>query len=307
MDVAFVVTTRLVESNRRPVVGVDGPVQGADVCFDHHTTGERVNLLAVPEAVPFPGTIATTMLDSDAIISAAVVLLRGKGENSEVRAVREALYEAAHYCDYLLPSGNYPQAEEAGLGLHCWLKEKGFTLGEVRAWAVGELRPDGNKRLRPVPSQRTQSEVFRDLTLALVTAIQRGSLPRDFTYMERLKEMEREAKRAILRVEGNVTVLSPDRYIDPLALYHVVDTDLVVIMGKLANGVFRYSIGVHPRAYSRRDLRPVFDRLNTLEPGWGGRANAGGSPFVNGSRISVDDLLALLTSSELKVRSGGMR
>lgn len=311
MDVEFLVSTAPVISSRQPVIGVDGPAQGADLCFDHHATGEPVNLLVIPEEVPFPGTIATTMLDSDAILSAAVVLLRAQGEGAAVRLVLSnvegpvldsdpvtvwpILYEAAHYCDHLIPSGQYPEAERSGLGLHCWLKEKGFTLGEVRAWARGELKPDGKGGLRPVPSEATKAGVFRELTFALLTAIRQGVLPCDFSYLDRLAGMEEKTRQAVRQVEGCVTVLVPEGYIDPLALYRVVDTDLMLIIAEpLSSGAFRYSVGVHPRAYTRIDLRPIFARLIAREPGWGGRANAGGSPFETGSHIPLDDLLVLL-------------
>lgn len=294
MDVEFLVTaTGDLGAARRPVIGVDGPVQGAHLCFDHHATGEPVNLLAVPDVVPVPGTIATTMLDGDAVISAAVVFLRALGEGAAVPAQWEPLYEAAHYCDHLVPSGRHPAAERAGLGLHCWLKDRGFTLGEVLAWAGGELEPDGETAWRPALSDRTRSRVFEQLTLAVVTAIRRQALPCDFRYLERLDGMAQEARSAIDRVEGCVTVLRPARYVDPLALYRVVDTDLVVIAGTLRDGASRYSLGVHPRAYGRLDLRPALRWLDGREPGWGGRSNAGGSP-PGGSRLDVADVVVLL-------------
>ncbi len=290
----FVVTEARIEGFPRPVVGVDGPVQGADVSFDHHATGEPVNLLAIPEAVPLPGTIATTMLDSDAVISAAVVLLRARNEHDAVQAVWALLYEAAHFCDHLIPSGQYLEVERAGLGLHCWLKAKGFSLGESLARAAGELREDSRGQLRPSPSFETKSRVFGELTLELVAAIRAKSLPCDFDYLDRLAAMEDEARRGIHRVDGCVTVLTLDSYVDPLALYRVIDTDVSVIAGSTPDGASHYTIGVHPRAYGRVDLTTVFARLSKREPGWGGRSNAGGSPLGKGSGLGLDELLTIL-------------
>jgi hypothetical protein len=296
MEVDFVVSTEPLRDGKPPVIGVDGPVRGADLCFDHHATGEPVNLLAVPEVVPWPGTIATTSLDSDAVISAAVVLLRAGAEHGAVRAVWAPLYEAAHFCDHLIPSGRHPEAERAGLGLHCWLKERGFARAEALARAAGEVREDSRGQLRPAPSSGTKGTVFKELTLELLAAIRRGSLPCDFRYLDRLAGMEEEARRGVRQVDGRVTVLVLDGYVDPLALYRVVDTDVVVVVGAQADGTWRYSIGVHPRAYGRVDLGPVFARLNAREPGWGGRSNAGGSPLGTGSRVSVDELVRLLNT-----------
>ena len=105
-DTAFLVVRNgvLNDGALRPVVAVDGPVVSADEIFDHHATGEPINLLAIPSRVPRPATIATTQLDTDAIISAAVVLLRAYGHGNRVDAVWGELYEAAHYCDHLIPS-----------------------------------------------------------------------------------------------------------------------------------------------------------------------------------------------------------
>lgn len=301
MDVDFIVSTEPLPSGKRPVIGVDGPVRGADLCFDHHATGEPVNLLAIPEAVPRPGTIATTLLDSDAVISAAVVLLRAGAEHGAVQAVWAPLYEAAHFCDHLIPSGRHPGAERAGLGLHCWLKARGFARAEALARAAGEVRQDSRGQLRPSPSFETKGKVFRELTLELLAAIRGGSLPCDLSYLDRLAGMEEEARRGVRQVDGRVTVLVLDGYVDPLAFYRVVDTDLAVVVGAQAEGAWRYTIGVHPRAYGRIDLGPVFARLNAREPGWGGRSNAGGSPLGTGSRIAADELLAILNDD----RSGG--
>lgn len=297
MDIGFIVSARPVITAKRPVIGVDGPVQGADICFDHHATGEAVNLLAIPEVVPRPGTIATTMLDSDAVVSAAVVLLRAGGEHAAVLAVWAPLYEAAHFCDHLIPSGHHPGAEQAGLGLHCWLKARGFARGEELARAAGEIREDSRGQSRPAPSFETKGKVFEELTVELIAAIRAGSLPCDLTYLDRLAAMEEEARRGIRRVEGRATVLIIDGYVDPLALYRVIDTDLSVIAGSRPDGTFRYTIGVHPRAYGRVDLAPVLARLNEREPGWGGRSNTGGSPMGTGSRIGVEDLAQFLNEA----------
>ena len=295
-DVTFVVSTSAVDERPRPVIGVDGPVAGADPCFDHHATGESVNLLAIPDHVPRPRTIATTMLDGDAVLSAALVLLRSNGEDAAVTAAWPTLFEAAHFCDHLLPSGRYPEAERAGLGLYCWLKDKGFALADVLAWTRGERRPGPDGGDRAAPSEATRSEVFRALTLATVRAIRDGALPFDLAYLDRLDRMEADARAAIRDVADGVTVLAPSGYVDPLAVYRVVTTDVALIVSPRADGTTNYHLGVHPRAYGRVDLRPALAALRAREPGWGGRANTGGSPLGSGSRLSVAAVLDALTA-----------
>jgi len=269
-DVEFVVTAAPIVDCPRPVVGVDGPVIGADVSYDHHTTGEVVNLQAVPTHVLRPRTLATTMLDADAVLSAALVLLRAGGEEDAIQTVWPTLFEAAHLCDHLVPSGRYPAAERAGLGLYCWLKDRGFA------------------------SEGSRASVFRTLTLTIVDAIRDGVLPFDLAYLERLDRMEHEARTAIQNIIGRVTLLSPEAYVDPLALYHVVETDLSLIVVPREDGAVGYHIGVHPSAYGRIDLRPMLAALAAKEPGWGGRANTGGSPLETGSRLPVATVLAAL-------------
>jgi hypothetical protein len=297
-DVAFAVAARVAPDSPRPVVAVDGPVEGADVRYDHHATGEAVNLLAIPEQPPAPATIATTMLDGDAVISAAVVLLRAAGEGSVVKAHWPVLYEAAHWCDHLIASGRYPEAERAGLGLHCWLKDRGLAMGEALAWAAGEVRTRDGSAPQVMPSERTRSAVFRDLTRAVVSGLRLGDLPCDFAYLDRLGAMEHEARRSIALVDGPITVLRPDAFIDPLAMYRVVETDAVVVARRHRDGGgVHYTLGVHPRAYGRVDIRPALAALARKEAGWGGRATAGGSPLDRPSRLHVDDVVAALRAT----------
>jgi hypothetical protein len=292
-SVEFVVRTDLLTDHPRPIVAVDGSIPGADVCFDHHVTGEPVNLDVIPEEPPLPASIATTMLDTDAVISAAVVLLRAAREHAQVTKAWPTLYEAAHFCDHLTPSGRNPHAEHSGLGLHCWLKERGFAMSELLAWAADELSPSG-PGFRADPSPSSRSRVFRELTFAVLSGIRRGALPGDFAYLDRLDRMEATARAAVRCVEGQVTLLELDQYIDPLAVYRVVSTDLTVLMDVIAEGAYRYSLGVHPKAYGRVDLRPMLEYLSSREPGWGGRTNAGGSPRDAGSRIPPHDLVRIL-------------
>lgn len=93
-----------------------------------------------------------------------------------------------------------------------------------------------------------------------MTAIRERALPHGLLYLQRLHRMEQTARAAIRRLEGHVTVIVPDEYVDLLALY----------------------------------LGPTLAWLNAREPGWGGRANAAGSPLTSGSRLPIEEVVALL-------------
>jgi hypothetical protein len=296
-DVDFFIGTTLPACSRRPVIAVDGPVAGATLSFDHHATGESVNLLAIPDLAPRPATIATTMLDTDAVISGAVVLLRSSGDGDAVMRVWDILYEACTFCDHLVPSGLHPAAEQAGLGLHCWLKDRGFAMSEVFAWAAGEVTVTANGEVRPRPSPATRATVFERLALAIVAGIRRRSLPADLRYLSHLGAMEADVRRAIRHVHDHVTVLRSEGYLEPLAIYRVVDTGLVVMQRDLPQGRWKYTVGVHPRSTATFNLRPLLDELRKVEAGWGGRSNVCGSPLGKGSSIALEQLLGILTSA----------
>lgn len=302
--VRFFVARQPPAGTPRPVIGVDGPVRGADRLYDHHASGERVNLLALPAHPPYPGSIGTTMLDGDAIISAAVLLLRAMGEHDRVAAAWPVLHEAAHWCDWLQPSGAYPDAARAGLGLHCWLKERGFGLREVLA-----LAHDSTPAVEgPVPghqaSAATLGRAFRALTLALVNTARRGTLPDDQAYLSRLDAMVELARAAITEVRGAVSAIAAGAYIDPLALYQVLETDVCLQYRELPTGRAMYKLGVHPRAYARVDLRVALQCLARREQGWGGRANAGGSPLGEGSALTRDAVIDAVNVSLDQHRGG---
>ena len=290
----FVVSCQPVHGLPLPVVGVDGPVHWADVLYDHHATGEAVNLETLPFAPVTPATLVTTMLDGDAVISAAVLLLRCAGEHAAVERAWPVLYEAAHYCDHLVPSGRHGETiARAGLGLHCWLKQRGGA--ERRSVRDSSDRTTGHVELREA-GESAVSRAFRTLTLELIAAICASALPCDFSYLRQIDEMQDAVRGWCRDVQGKVTMLWPRGYADPLAIYREVTTDHVLLVMSTANGYTHYKLGVHPRAYTRVDLRPVFGRLHALEPGWGGRANAGGSPLTRGSTLCLDDVLACIAA-----------
>jgi hypothetical protein len=101
-------------------VSVDGSVPGWALRYDHHVTGERTNLDAMPPVLAladegFDG-IATTNADADAVASVVVALLGGR------KAVPEQAYSilqsASHWCDHLRPmDGLGDEINRLGRGL----------------------------------------------------------------------------------------------------------------------------------------------------------------------------------------------
>lgn len=292
---------------RRPVVAVDGEVRGADIHYDHHQTRERLNIDTLPHDITMPGTICTPMIDSDSIISAACILLRAAGQHAEEDAARPVLIEAAHYCDYLIPTGSQDRdTEQHGLGLHCWLKGRGFDLVEVLAWERGEIA-ERNGSWHPQPSAATRSSTFESLVGALANQIRVGQLAADTRWLDRIAEMAAMAEDAVTRRYGTVAHVRLKAYVDPIALYQAIDADVVVQERILADDRYAYTIGLNPRAYGRRDLLGLAAILGARDPGWGGRSNAIGSPRGVGSALTTDVVADILRDwlSSLPTRRAG--
>ena len=274
-----------------PVISVDGEVRGEDLHFDHHRSGERTNLLAIPQSPPRPGTIATPMLDTDAVISAAVLLLRSHGLSDGLERTMPLLMDAASYCDHLVPTGDHEKSiEEQALGFHLWLKAMGFGRGELLAWRRGQIVRDAAGCRLQLDSD-IRSSVFEDLVAATVCAIRTGAFPSDRTWVQRIAQMRALAREGLVYQNAEVAVISTREYVDPLALYEVCTADIVVRVGGDEDAA-RYSIGLHPRAAAAHDLRHLARRLGEREAGWGGRENVIGSPRQGGSGLTLDAVLA---------------
>src|SRR5512134_889990 len=82
-------------------LSVDGSVPGHALRWDHHVTGERINLEAMPDVIDardYDG-VGTTLADADALASVVAVLLGGK-ERIPAGA-RGVLESASFWCDHL--------------------------------------------------------------------------------------------------------------------------------------------------------------------------------------------------------------
>jgi hypothetical protein len=290
----FVATRRdQVPSTCSRYVSVDGSVPGAAVTWDHHVTGELVNLDAMPaeiDASAFDG-IGTTMADTDAIVSAAAVLVGGAAHvHPQTMAV---LLSASHWCDHLGPHpAQTDAANAAGRGLH----------GHVLAGLAHQERS--------VPQT-----AFASLALDLASAVATGStLPYDTTILD-----QAEHTAMLLDGDGRITRrglvgvvdLRGTRHASPSALYARFDCPIGLFIEDHPAGGLRYTVGLHPaRRGGPSSVRPVLDALARAEfahgwpalgaearPGmenWGGRQTVGGSPWNYGSRLSPDEVVAII-------------
>ena len=106
-------------------IGVDGTIPGAALTWDHHRTGESINLDAMPGAFDAGGYdgVATTSPDTDAAASVLAVMAGGKDQLP--REARRLLEAASWRCDHLraMP-GATPEEDRRGHGLHAWVSRE---------------------------------------------------------------------------------------------------------------------------------------------------------------------------------------
>ena len=272
----------------RRFFSVDGSVPGAARCWDHHITGERINLDAMPDLIDPSGFdgVGTTLADVDALASVVAVLLGGK---ARIPAPYLALLEgASHWCDHLAPHPAHDAATN--------------RLGRGFLDAVDEQL-----------DRRDREEAFRDACLDTVERIRKGeALP----YSDRWSEQQRIAEQ--LDREGRVVRggrvalvdLREAPRVDPLAIYLRHSCPVAVTLGEHAQGGHRYTVGINPSVPGPlTDLSALLGALAAAEfahgapclgaaplPGnenWGGRATVFGSPWNYPSRLSPDEVVRL--------------
>lgn len=275
-------------------ISVDGTVPGASVVWDHHTTGEKINLDAMPQAIELAGVdgVGTTSADTDAVVSIAAVLLGGKARLP--RGVLAILESACHVCDHLVPHpGHSEEDNRLGRGLHAAL----------------------SRTLDPTAGIPDQSQAVRAASLDLAARIVDG-LPLPFA-----DHSDEPGRRAVeqLRTEGRTTI--DDRVgvvdlrgmgpIDPADIYAAVDCRAAVFVENHAAGGLRYTVGVNPfAADAPSTLAEVMRELARLEfehgapalgpepvagaENWGGRATVFGSPWNYGSRLEPGEVAGVV-------------
>lgn len=280
------------------ILFVDGSIKGYK-SYDHHITGEKINLDAMPKSISnIPKIVCTTLLDTDAICSAVTVYFGG--ESNIDKKYIDIFRTASTYCDHLIPNDDFSQEiNRKGLGFHLYLKEKGFkTLGKC-----DKINND------------SKSDVFNDLCNEIIHLIKNGAdLPNDTSYLNRIDGQTELAKQSIVYTDELITAISSDTYIDPLAYYKVINTPLAITQTQLEYKtintpltvmqtqksecdiqLYKYGIGVNPKYYGDYGLKNLFTYLNNnIEEGWGGRNITGGSPY-KGSTLPLKTLVKIIS------------
>jgi hypothetical protein len=282
----FVATRRRdVPASCSHFISVDGSVPGAAVTWDHHITGESINLEAMPDRFDTTGFdgAGTTHADTDAVASIVAVLFGGKA--SLPPDVLEILSSASYRCDHLLPHPDLPASvNELGRGLH------GFVASRLR-------QGDG---------------MFSSVSLELAKIVAaRDPLPHDTSQQDAHRQAARLLEQSgRIRVMGSVAVvdLCNAQRIDPEAVYERLESPVSLFVETRADGGIRYTVGVNPSVRTRvGSLRPVLERLAAAEfahgppalrpqpgPGsenWGGRDTVFGSPWNYGSRLGIEEVV----------------
>ncbi len=284
----FVATRRdQVPGACRRYLSVDGAVPGAAVTWDHHQSGEPVNLEAMPGSVD-PGAfdgVGTTLADTDALASVVAVL--GGGADALPARAREALLAASWWCDHL---GPHPR-----LGREA--NRRGRRLDAFVSAALAAGPP---------------SEFARLCRLVAARIAEGRALPgRSGTPAGRHARL----LEGRVRLVGDVIVADMRGLaegVHPGAVYRARPAGRVaVFVGDHPRGGVRYTVGrnpSHPRAPD--DLRPLLGLLAAAEhahgpparlpaPGpesenWGGRREVGGSPWNYGSRLAPAEVTRIV-------------
>lgn len=295
----FVATQRAqVPPDIERFVYVDGSLEGAVATWDHHRTGERINLDSMPPRIDLAAlaldAVGTTMADTDAM--ASVVAVMAGGEECLPRTVREVLRAASVRCDHLQddPAAS-EDANRLGRGLH--------------GWVVEQLRPVIGK---PGPEVTPR---FSDLCGLVADRIAGGAaLPFSTRALdEALASVHRAIHDGLVRVEGPVACV--DRRgrdgLDIEALYSVLDSPVAVLVDAHHDGGPRYTVGVNRRSPTApSSIRPALVALAQAEfahgppcravepvPGaenWGGRETVFGSPWNYGSRLAPGEVVTIV-------------
>jgi hypothetical protein len=275
------------------VLSVDGAVPGALVTYDHHQTGERINLDALPPTIDLEmfDSVATTLADTDALASVVAVLAGGPAHlPSAARAVLEA---ASHRCDHLPAHPDHPAAiDRLGRGLD------NYVGGALAACSSADRSATFARLCREVygcvvsgtPLPTREEPHWGDSVAALVEA---GGVT----------------------CEGGVLVVDLRRHrissVRPDAWYALHPTCLAAIIADHhEDGGMRYTVGRNPLGGSTLDVRPILGALAAAEythgppalgpeatPGnenWGGRREVGGSPWNYGSRLTLGTVVGIV-------------
>jgi hypothetical protein len=273
-------------------LSVDGSVPGAELTWDHHLSGERINLEAMPEefdAADYQG-VGTTLPDADALASVVAVLLGGKARlPAQARAILES---ASFWCDHLRAHPEHdPGINRLGRGL---LDAIDGRIGSLRGAAA--------------------TPVFARLAFELAAIAQQAKpFPCEDRWGAEIERAERAVAEGRLVAYGPVMLVDLRGFgqVDPAALYAQHRCGVAVHVDRHDDGGPRYTVGTHPGVESSPvDLGPALQALARAEythgppalsahpspssENWGGRARVFGSPWNYGSRLTPEHVVALV-------------
>ena len=267
-----------------PFISVDGSVPGAALTWDHHVTGEAINLDAMPAHIDTTGFrgLATPLADTDALASMVAVLFGGAAHlPHEAQAV---LRSASHWCDHVRP---HPSEDDD-------TNRIGERVHHHVAQALASVPLDERGAVLAEQVRRFEQHIRRG------TALPQADPPA----ATHLREEDR------LREHGAIAVfdLRGRGRVDPAVAYAETRCPVGLFVRDHPGGGTAYTVGLHPQADpSIGDLRQPLALLARAEhahgpparrpepvPGaetWGGRATVFGSPWNYGSRLTVDEVL----------------
>jgi hypothetical protein len=277
--------TRLeqVPAGMRSYLSVDGTVPGACRAYDHHVTGEPINLDAMPADVDTASidAVCTTQADADAMASMVAVMFGGA---SRVPAAALCVLKSASWwCDHLV---GHPALDDNANRL-------GLGLRGALAHALGDLH---------TPETGAPLQAFvHAAALAAAAGQALPFAPEDTHELDVARKLDGEGR--LLRV-GRVAILDT-RGVDrprPEAVYRLHGCPVGLTFGQHRGGGLKYTVGVNPFVRPVvQDLRPALRAVAAAEfllgppvlgplpePGqenWGGRAAVFGSPWNHGSRL----------------------
>lgn len=319
MTVLFFFATNEVEVARKkpsgaPFISVDGSVPGAEVTWDHHVTGEKINLDAMPSQVPGGySAFATCLPDIDAAASMVVATLGG--ECNVLAETAAILRCASHWCDYLSPNPDFDaEQNRLGRGLLDWFN------GHRPRLKFGEVDPkDG--------------AWFGEATQALLEAVisfESGSTPLPYVddypkACERAREFYSEGGISFHGIgKCRLALVEPPpgpakaRAFGPDAVCSLLPPDVGVVVyadGGAAPNVYKYTVGVNPLSnVAPSSLKPALELLAAREfelaqaekraaplggapipanKNWGGRPTVFGSPW-DGSHLTIGTVVTIV-------------
>jgi hypothetical protein len=289
---AVFVATRLedVPVRCRRYLSVDGSVPGAALTWDHHVSGEPINLDAMPSRIDVTGYdgVGTTLADTDALASVVAVMAGGAGRLPP--GARKVLRAASHRCDHLRPHPGIDEASDRlGRGLLGWVDDA------LAANAHGE--------------------VFAQLCAEVVDRIARGAdLPLSTASADAMdaRAARYDAERRIYRAGRVAWIdLRGEAPLAPESWYARVACPVGIMCCDHRQGGVQYTVGVNPFAEDApQDLSSCLDALAAAErvhgppalratpgPGsenWGGRATVFGSPWNYGSRLNPEEVVSII-------------